>query len=341
MPNWGCPALSDTVIVRRQGRIGHISLNRPRALNALDLGMILAIRTALATWENDPAVEAVVIEGAGDRAFCTGGDIRAIRDAALSGDDAAITAFFTEEYALNLAIARYKKPYIALIDGICMGGGIGLSVHGTMRVVSEAAVLAMPETGIGFFPDVGATFALPRLRGEIGAYLGLTGARVQGADAVYAGLATHFVPRERFATLADEIAADGPAALACAAQPVPDGKLAGIIDQVRCFGAGSVGQIVERLQALSTAWSRETLNMLGHVSPSAVAWTFEALRRGAGLTLEQALRAELSLACRVTQHPDFAEGVRAMLVDKDRAPRWHPATAAEIEPGAISGLLAS
>ncbi len=312
------------VIVSRPGRIGHILLNRPQALNALTLDMIEAVADALAAWKVDPKVHAVVIEGAGGRAFCAGGDIRAIRGSVLAGDHEAIERFFQAEYTLNLIIARYPKPYVALIDGICMGGGIGVSIHGSARVATEAAQFAMPETGIGFFPDVGATHALPRLRGDIGLYMALTGARLSGPDAVFAGIATHFVPRERYATLAAELAADGVAALAAASEP-PPATLPGIMDQIRCFGAGSVAEILARLQQLGTAWSRETLATLRAVSPSSVLWTFDALQHGAASTLEAALQYELALTRTTTRHPDFAEGVRAMVVDKDRTPQWNPA----------------
>ena len=313
---------TSTVIARTQGRIGRITLNRPKALNALTLEMIATIAQALQGWRTDPPVHAVVIEGAGGRAFCAGGDIRAIRDAVLAERHDVVEDFFVAEYALNLAIARYPKPYIALIDGVCMGGGIGLSVHGAARVTSEAAVFAMPETAIGFFPDVGATYALPRLRGAIGVYMALCGARLHGPDAVHAGLATHFVPQERLAGLADDLALHGVAALAEAAVPPPPGPLQAVMDQVRCFEADSVPAIVARLEQLGTAWATETLAALRSASPSAVAWTFDAVRRGAGLTLEAALDAELVLTRSTTRHPDFAEGVRAMLVDKDRSPRW-------------------
>ena len=186
-----------TVIARRDGRVGRIVLNRPQALNALDLAMIRACTRALEQWRDDPHVHGVVIEGAGDRAFCAGGDVRALRQYELDGEHHKAETFFREEYVLNLMIATYPKPYIALIDGICMGGGIGLSVHAPYRVATERAAFAMPETAIGFFPDIGATFFLPRLPGRLGTYLGLTGARMQGADAVHAGLATHFASQAR------------------------------------------------------------------------------------------------------------------------------------------------
>lgn len=335
------PDPDQNVIATRRGRIGHILLNRPKVLNALDLPMIEALAQALARWCDDPAVHAVVVEGAGGRAFCAGGDIRAIRALALAGDRAGIRAFFAAEYALNLQIATYPKPYVALIDGICMGGGIGISVHGQYRVASEAAMFAMPETAIAMFPDVGATFMLPRLPGELGLYLGLTGTRLLGADAVHAGIATHFVPAAAIAGLADAIAADGVAAIGAAARPLPDFTLAGDRTAIdRCFGADSVSGILERLRAEATPWGDATRATLEKMSPSAVVWSFALVRRGAGLDLRDCLAMELLATAGVTAHADFAEGVRAMLVDKDRAPRFVPSSLAAVSPGAIAAVLA-
>ena len=320
--------MTDTVQTRIQGRIGRITLDRPKALNAIDLPMVEAVHAALRDWAEMPAVHAVVIEGAGGRAFCAGGDIRQVRDASIAGRHDAIEAFFVAEYALNLAIARYPKPYVALIDGVCMGGGIGLSVHGTARVVTEAAMLAMPETGIGLFPDVGASFVLPRLPPGLGMLLGLTGTRVTGADAVHAGLATNYVTRARIATLADEIAEIGVAALGPATLPLPPSTL----PDATAFLAPSVAAILAAADA-------DTATTLRRMSPSAVLWSFELLRRGAGRTLEQCLDAELSLTRHATRHPDFLEGVRAMVVDKDRTPRWSPPTIEAVDPAVIAALV--
>ncbi len=334
MPN------EQSVIIRRDGRAGRLLLNRPKALNALDLEMIRTLTRVLTEWHDDPHVHVVVIEGAGDRAFCAGGDIRALRDAQLSGDRPAADAFFSEEYALNRMIATYPKPYVALIDGICMGGGIGVSVHAPYRVATEHAMFAMPETAIGFFPDIGATFFLPRLPGRIGAYLGLTGARMQGADAVHAGLATQFTPRERLAALSQALAEDGAGALAEFAAPLPAFSLApqrAMLDG--CFGAPTVAEIVQHLEAGGGDWAKRTLDMVRGVSPSALCWTLQALQRGADLTLPQALDAEFALTHTTMQHPDFAEGVRAMVVDKDRKPRWQPARIEDVDPAAIAALF--
>jgi enoyl-CoA hydratase len=330
----------DTVITRLDGRVGRILLNRPKALNALTLPMIRACSAILEEWREDPHVHAVVIEGAGDRAFCAGGDIRALRDDFLAGKLDEVEQFFAEEYALNLTISTYPKPYIALIDGICMGGGIGMSVHAPYRVATEHAGFGMPETAIGFFPDIGATFLLPRLPGELGTYLGLTGLRVSGADGVHAGFATHFTSRGRLAELSAALAVDGVAALAAFGETLPAFSLAGqraAIDH--CFSAGSVSEIVGRLEATPADWATAAVKALRSVSPSALHWTLRALRRGRDLTLKQALAAEIALTRTTMAHPDFAEGVRAMVVDKDRKPAWRPATIEAVDPAAIDALL--
>lgn len=334
MPN------EETVIARRDGRVGRILLNRPQALNAIDLSMIRTCMRALHNWRDDPHIHAVVIEGAGERAFCAGGDVRALRQFELDGEHHKAEAFFSEEYELNLMIATYPKPYVALIDGICMGGGIGVSIHAPYRVATEHAAFAMPETAIGFFPDIGATFFLPRLPGCIGTYLGLTGTRVQGADAVHAGLATHFVRRADLPALAAALVADGPGALGSHATSVPEFSLAAQRDAIdHCFGADSVIDIAQRLKAISDDWAAKTLGMLRTVSPTALCWTLEALRRGADMTLPQCQAAELALTRTTMRHPDFAEGVRAMVVDKDRKPQWKPARVEDVDPAVVASMF--
>ena len=317
------PNAEDSVIVARDGRIGRLTLNRPKALNALNLDMIRQLTAALDEWRDDPSVHAVVLTGAGERAFCAGGDIRAIRDAALAGDEETISAFFGEEYALNARIAAYQKPFVSLIDGFCMGGGIGLSVHGRIRVASESAQFAMPETAIALFPDVGATHVLPRLPGELGMYLGLTGARLTGADAVHAGLATHFVHKADFSILDAALAYDGVAVLAGFARELPPFSLAPHRDAIdRCFGQSSIEAIERALREEGSEWATETLATLEKMSPASLHWSFDILREGADRALGQCLEAEFDLVMRVTRHPDFAEGVRAMVIDKDRSPKW-------------------
>jgi enoyl-CoA hydratase/carnithine racemase len=330
----------ETLITSRDGRVGRILLNRPKALNALDLSMIRAMTAALTAWRDDPHVHAVVVEGAGERAFCAGGDIRALRDGQISGNRASVDAFFQEEYALNLLISTYPKPYISLIDGICMGGGIGISVHAPYRVATEHSMFAMPETAIGFFPDIGATFFLPRLPGQLGVYLGLTGLRITGADAVHAGFGTHFVSRANLPALSSALAEIGAPALARFAEPLPAYTLSDTVAAIdACFGANTVPEIVARLEADGGAWTTPALKALRTVSPIALGFTLEALRRGAELTLPQALDAEFALTKTTMAYPDFAEGVRAMVVDKDRAPKWQPARIEDVDPAVIHGMF--
>ncbi len=331
--------MSDTVLAAVDGRIGRLQLNRPAALNALNHDMIVALFEALTGWRGNPHIHAVVIEGLGGRAFCAGGDIRAVRDAALASDAETIHTFFAEEYKLNRLIAEFGKPYIALIDGICMGGGIGVSVHGAYRVVTEAALLAMPETGIALFPDVGASYVLPRLPGALGYYLGLTGTRITGADAVHAGFATHFVPKADLPALSAALARDGVAALAEFTTALPPFSLAphrAAID--RCFSAASVEEIFQRLEAEGD-WGQATTKILRAASPSSLLWSFGILRRGANRTLAECLDGELRLTRGVCAHPDFAEGVRAMIIDKDRAPKWTPACLDQVNQSAIEAIL--
>jgi enoyl-CoA hydratase len=326
-------AAEPTVIARREGAAGTILMNRPRALNALDLPMIEGIAAALAAFRDDPAVKLVLLEGAGGRAFCAGGDVRRIRELALAGDAAGVEAFFANEYAMNRAIADFPKPWISLIDGVCMGGGIGVSVHGSHRIVTEHALLAMPETAIALFPDVGTSYVLPRLPGATGAWLALTGARLKGAEAVEAGLATHFVPRDRLGALRAALLEGDADAVARFAEAVPPGPLAALRPAIdRCFAHGSLAAIRAALHAEGTDWAAEQIAILDRMSPTSMAVTLELLRRGAAMTLADCLAMELRLTRNVTRHPDFAEGVRAVLVDKDNAPRWAP-------PGDIGALF--
>jgi len=328
-----------TIIARRDGRVGRITLNRPRVLNTLTLDMVRAMTSALEEFRRDPHVHAVVVEGAGDRAFCAGGDIRALRDGQLSGDRTGVEEFFKEEYDLNHLIASYDKPYIALIDGICMGGGIGVSVHGAYRVATEHAMFAMPETAIGFFPDIGGTFFLPRLPGQLGIYLGLTGLRTTGADAVHAGFATHYVSRAKLPELSASLAEIGVAALARFNERLPPFSLTPHLAAIdSCCSANTIGEMAERLTSAGD-WAGEAVKAFHHVSPMALAFTLEAFRRGANMTLRDALDAEIRLTRTTMAWPDFAEGVRAMVVDKDRKPKWSPARIEDIDPATVAGMF--
>jgi len=336
-------AAEPSVVARVEGRAGTILMNRPRALNALDQEMIDRLAEAAARFAADPAVDLVVLEGAGGRAFCAGGDVRAIRAAALAGDGATIERFFAGEYALNRLIAEYPKPWISLIDGVCMGGGIGVSIHGSHRVVTEHALLAMPETAIALFPDVGTSFVLPRLPGMSGAmgkWLALTGARLQGAEAVEAGLATHHVPRERLAALREALLSGNAAEVERHAAAVPPGRVEAQRAAVeRAFAPGDMASVTAALMAENTDWARAQLAVLHRMSPTSLAVTMELLRRGAGMELPACLAMELALTRAVTRHPDFAEGVRAVLVDKDNAPRWSPPTMGAVDPAAVRAMF--
>lgn len=322
------------------GSVAEIVLDRPRALNALDSSMIRDMFAALTTWRDDDAITAVLVTSSSDRAFCAGGDIKSVRQSALDRDHNSVHEFFATEYRLNALIANYPKPYIALIDGHAMGGGLGISVHGSVRVVTEKAALAMPETAIGFFPDIGASYFLPRLTGATGMYLGLTGARASAADAVFAGLATHFVPSDGLAALADDIrAGDLDAALARHTTDAPASDLEGQLGEIdRVFGSGSVADMVDKLTG-DDEWSKQTREALTTLAPSSLWITAELVRRGADLTLEQCLDLELVLGGEVTRNADFVEGVRAVLVDKDRNPSWNPPAIGDIDAEAIEALF--
>ena len=332
-----------TVLMRRDGTIGTVLMNRPRALNALDIGMIRGLQQAIDAWRSEAAVKLVLLEGAGGKAFCAGGDVRGIRDFAIAGDTAAIEAFFAEEYAVNRGIARFGKPWISFIDGVCMGGGIGVSVHNGPRIATEKALLAMPETAIALFPDVGTSFVLPRLPDGLGFWLALTGARLKGADAVHAGLATHFVRSERLPDLKAALV-DGDAAVVerFADAPPPASFDAHREAIRRCYdGAADLSSVLRALAAEGTEWAAEQTAILRRMSPTSLAVSLELLRRGADADLDECLEMELALTRTVVnQHPDFREGVRAVLVDKDNAPSWMPARIEDVEPAAIRAMFA-
>ncbi|MDQ0834208.1 enoyl-CoA hydratase [Streptomyces achromogenes] len=323
----------DPVLLKTVGRAGRLVLNRPRALNALNHAMVRRIDDALTAWEHDPAVETVVLTGAGERGLCAGGDIRAVHDDARDGDGRASAAFWRDEYRLNARIARYPKPYVALMDGIVMGGGVGVSAHGGVRVVTERSRIAMPETGIGFVPDVGGTHLLGRAPGELGVHLALTGAQIGAGDAVLCGLADHYVPSASLPTFLAELA-DLPVSEAVARheQPPPQGELAaarGWIDA--CYAAGTVEEIVRRLRAHGDPAAAEAAETLLTRSPTALKVTLAALHRSRRLgSLEEVLDQEYRVSCAALTSPDLVEGVRAQIVDKDRTPRWSPATLAEV-----------
>ncbi|WOX20138.1 enoyl-CoA hydratase/isomerase family protein [Streptomyces solicathayae] len=330
------------VLLRTEGCAGFITLNRPRAINALTHSMVLRIDEALTAWEADPAVATVVIEGAGERGLCAGGDIRAIHDDARAGGTAS-AAFWRDEYRLNARIARYGKPYVAFMDGIVMGGGVGVSAHGSVRVVTERSRVAMPETGIGFVPDVGGTYLLSRAPGELGTHLALTGTPVGAADALTAGLADHFVPSEDLPRLAVELGrVPAHEAVARFARTAP----AGTLDERRewidsCYAADRVETVVERLFDVGTPEAKEAATTLQTKSPTALKATLAAIRRARYAdSLESVLDMEYRLSCAALSSADLVEGIRAQVVDKDRDPRWSPATLAEVTDADVARYFA-
>lgn len=334
----------DEVLFEHKGRAGLITLNRPKALNALTLGMVDAMTRQLQAWRNDPAVEMVIVRGAGEKAFCAGGDIRALYDSGKAGTPYVID-FYAREYRLNTIIKRYPKPYVALIDGIVMGGGVGVSVHGSVRVCAEGTMFAMPETGIGLFPDVGGTYFLPRCPGQTGMYLALTGARLDVTDARYAGIATHVVPRVQHASLLEALC-DGTEPLekvlarhSVFAQDKP--RLQGLQAAIdHHFSKPSVEAIMESLQSGTALFEEQTLKALKSKSPTSLKVAYRQVREGARLGFEDCMRLEFRLTNRFMRGRDFYEGVRAVIIDKDNAPRWDPPALEQVGPDVVESYFA-
>ncbi|WP_445517021.1 enoyl-CoA hydratase/isomerase family protein [Streptomyces sp. NEAU-174] len=332
----------DAVLTRVEGRAGHLTLNRPRALNSLTHPMVTRIAEALTAWERDPAVETVVIDGAGERGLCAGGDIRLIHQDVTSGGGAASRAFWRDEYRLNVRIARYPKTYVALMDGIVMGGGVGVSAHGGVRIVTERSRVAMPETTIGFVPDVGGTHLLARAPGELGTHLALTGASVGAADALRCGLADHVVPSERLPALTRDLAAEPVAdVLPRYAVEAPAGTLDDRREWIdHCYAAETVEEIVDRLMAVGEPAAKETAETLLAKSPTALKVTLAAVRGARALgSLERVMEQEYRVSCASLSRPDLIEGIRAQVIDKDRRPRWTPAALAEVTDAEVAGFF--
>lgn len=333
------------VLFERRGEAGIITLNRPKALNALSHNMVRLIHPQLLEWAADARVTRVVLKAAGERAFCAGGDIRAIYDLGRSGRQAEALVFWREEYLLNHYIGTYPKPYVSLIDGICMGGGFGLSAHGAYRVAGDRYLFAMPEVNIGLFPDVGGTYVLPRLPGARGIYLALTGARIKAADAAAVGLATHIVPSSRLLELEEALSRGGEVASVLAAHAAEPGAApldthgALIAD---AFGRGGLDAILARLDDISAEggepgdFARKSADAMRAACPTSLAITMEQMRRGTALSLAGSLATEYRIVNRVVMEPDFYEGVRAIIIDKDNAPRWNPARLEDVDPARIA-----
>lgn len=332
------------VLATVRNHVGHLTLNRPAGLNALTLPMVRQLQQQLDAWAVDPQVHAVALRGEGPKGFCAGGDIRSLHDSFKAGDSLH-RDFFVEEYALDLCIHHYRKPIVALMDGFTLGGGMGLAQGAELRVVTERSRLAMPETGIGYFPDVGGSYFLSRIPGELGTYLGVSGVQIQAADALYCGLADWHVDSARLSTLDERLNT-----LKWSEHPLKDlqGVLARLGTQTldnpplaalrpaidHFFALPDVASIIEQLRAVTVGdsheWALKTADLLATRSPLAMAVTLEMLRRGRHLNLEDCFAMELHLDRQWFEHGDLIEGVRALIIDKDKQPRWNPATVAEL-----------
>ncbi len=332
---------SDEILFAVRGRLGHITMNRPKALNALTHQMSLRLDAQLKRWAGDPHVETVVITGSGERAFCAGGDVRALCEA---GPKGRLTRdFYWNEYRMNRRIFRYPKPYVALTDGITMGGGVGVSAPGRFRVATEKTLLAMPETGIGLFPDVGASYYLSHLEGELGTYLGLTGARIKAADLLYTGLSTHFVPSAMVPAVLVALEREAPADVLrrLNAHPQEEPSLKALRPAIdRCFAGDSIKGILAALEREGGAWAEETRASLLQKAPLSLCVTLRELRQGARLDFEACMKMEYRLVRHFMGDHDFFEGVRALLIDKDNKPQWRPARLDDVTPAMVDAYFA-
>lgn len=346
--------MTEFVATAVHGGVGYLTLTRPQALNALSLEMIRAMTDALNGWAADPAVVAVVVAGAGGKAFSAGGDIRWFHRAYHEGDP-LLNQFFIEEYALNHLIHRYQKPYIALMDGVVMGGGMGISQGARVRIVTDRTKMAMPETNIGLFPDVGGGWFLARTPGRFGEYLGLTGAVIGAADAIYAGLADAYLPANALAEMVASLSSTqfdhGDAVLThidtftrehkAACQP-RESQLAGLANQIdTAFSSATVEAIVHNVSDTAGDWAAQTAAMLRSRSPMMLCVTLEQIRRARDMSLEDELRMELDMMHEVFRHGDGVEGIRALAIDKDHKPRWSPARLDEVSPARVRAFFDS
>ena len=338
-------AAGSELIVRREGSAGRITLNRPEALNALTLAMIRGMGQALDAFEADPAVATVILDGAGARGFCAGGDIRALYDQRTEGAGFAET-YWREEYRLDLRIAKFSKPLVVFLHGIVMGGGAGISMHARHRIVTDTTAFAMPECGIGFMPDVGATWLLPRAPGETGTWLALTGERIGAADAIFVGVADRFMPQGDIEKLMHELTsaeeADASECISRFAQEPGPSELARRREEIdRCFVAEGMEPMIERLEAADTEFARKTLEALRQKSPTSLKLTLAAQRRGRALgSLAECLDMEYRIVLRLFAGHDFHEGIRAAVIDKDRSPHWRPPALEDVTEAMVESYFA-
>ena len=336
--------MTDDVLISTEGGVGRLRLNRPKAIHALSHAMCAAMSEALLAWRNDPAIRLVMIDHAEGRGFCAGGDIRMLAESG-AGDGAAARAFFHAEYRLNHLLFTYPKPVIAFMDGITMGGGVGISQPAKYRIATERTKYAMPESGIGLFPDVGGGWYLSRLPGRTGQFLALTGARIDGADCVALGLATHYVPSEGLEALKAALLAapqDIDSIVAAAAQPAPAARIVEDRERIdRLFASDSYEQVLAALEADGGEWARKELATLATKSPQTCKVSLRLLDQGRGhVDFAEEMKVEYRIAARLCQSADFIEGVRALIVDKDNAPQWNPASAEGVTEDRLDGIFA-
>jgi len=336
--------VTSEVLTRREGAAGVVSLNRPKAIHALTLDMVHAMTAALLQWRDDDAVQAVIIDHAEGRGFCAGGDIAFLRNSALTDGGVSGRKFFHDEYRLNHLIFEYPKPVVAIMDGITMGGGVGISQPARFRVASENTRFAMPETGIGLFPDVGGGWFLSRLPGRLGPFLALTGARLDGAECLWAGLATHYLPAEALAEAKQRIThghEPGGVLTALSVTPPPARIEENAIAIARHFASDRYEDILAGLEADDSEWAAKELATLRTKSPQTCKVALRELRESLALSdFADEMRMEYRIASRVLLRPDFAEGVRAVIVDKDNAPKWDPATPEGVTDDLLDSIFA-
>ena len=337
--------IDEEVFFEVKESLGLITLNRPKALNALTLSMVRKIHPKLKEWENDSSIKYVLIKAQGEKAFCAGGDIRALHDWGKNNEDEAI-GFYREEYTLNQYIKRYPKPYISLVNGIVMGGGVGLSVHGSHRIAGENYSFAMPETGIGLFPDVGGSFFLSRLKYEAGTYLALTGSRIKAADAIFLKTATNFVKSENFSSIINDLSKGerdpGDIITSYSSSPDEESEFEMISDfSLKNFKGNTIEEIIDNLKNNNSDLARKILSIIGTKSPTSLKVALRSLQLGRKNSFEDCMKMEFRMVNKVMNDHDFYEGVRALIIDKDNKPSWSPKSIEDVEDSFVDEFFHS
>ena len=337
--------IDEEVFFEVKESLGLITLNRPKALNALTLSMVRKIHPKLKEWENNSSIKYVLIKAQGEKAFCAGGDIRALHDWGKNNEDEAI-GFYREEYTLNQYIKRYPKPYISLVNGIVMGGGVGLSVHGSHRIAGENYSFAMPETGIGLFPDVGGSFFLSRLKYEAGTYLALTGSRIKAADAIFLQTATNFVKSENFSSIINDLSKGerdpGDIITSYSSSPDEESEFEMISDfSLKNFKGNTIEEIIDNLKNNNSDFARKILSIIGTKSPTSLKVALRSLKLGRKNSFEDCMKMEFRMVNKVMNDHDFYEGVRALIIDKDNKPSWSPKSIEDVEDGFVDEFFHS